>query len=208
MDCRRASFVTIAKNDGLLCHLQRLLIKSGHIDEAYIAAHTVSFDDVKQAVEPYTPAEVERITGEAMTHHSDGEGNAMHRNLNRLLQVYQPISWRRQQGYSVQRLRLFLQRYRYGVAFGIDYEYELSFLSIRFRVYSSSILDERQYLQGVYQSHQATAAACAINNIHLMRGMLGKPGCGLLQVCKRMFDASDVCVFLAKDLSIICCWCR
>ncbi|MBA2616883.1 MAG: molybdopterin-dependent oxidoreductase [Rubrobacter sp.] len=36
-------------------------------------------------------------------------------------------------------------------------------------------------LQGVYQSHQATAAACQINNIHLLRGMLGKPGCGVLQ---------------------------
>ncbi|CAA9490630.1 MAG: Assimilatory nitrate reductase large subunit [uncultured Rubrobacteraceae bacterium] len=36
-------------------------------------------------------------------------------------------------------------------------------------------------LQGVYQSHQATAAACGINNIHLLRGMLGRPGCGVLQ---------------------------
>ncbi len=36
-------------------------------------------------------------------------------------------------------------------------------------------------LQGVYQSHQATAAACQINNIHLLRGMLGRPGCGVLQ---------------------------
>jgi anaerobic selenocysteine-containing dehydrogenase len=37
-------------------------------------------------------------------------------------------------------------------------------------------------LQGVYQSHQATAAACQVNNIHIMRGMLGRPGCGLLQM--------------------------
>jgi anaerobic selenocysteine-containing dehydrogenase len=37
-------------------------------------------------------------------------------------------------------------------------------------------------LQGVYQSHQATAAACQVNNIHLLRGMLGKPGCGVLQM--------------------------
>jgi ferredoxin-nitrate reductase len=37
-------------------------------------------------------------------------------------------------------------------------------------------------LEGVYQSHQATAAACQINNIHLIRGMIGKPGCGLLQM--------------------------
>lgn len=33
-------------------------------------------------------------------------------------------------------------------------------------------------LQGFYQSHQATAAAVQVNNIHLVRGMLGKPGCG------------------------------
>jgi anaerobic selenocysteine-containing dehydrogenase len=37
-------------------------------------------------------------------------------------------------------------------------------------------------LQGFYQSHQATAAAVQVNNIHLIRGMLGKPGCGLLQM--------------------------
>lgn len=37
-------------------------------------------------------------------------------------------------------------------------------------------------LQGVYQSHQATASACQINNLHLLRGMLGKPGCGVLQM--------------------------
>ncbi|MGB9977781.1 molybdopterin oxidoreductase family protein [Methanobacterium sp.] len=37
-------------------------------------------------------------------------------------------------------------------------------------------------LQGVYQSMQATAAACQVNNMHLLRGMLGKPGAGLLQM--------------------------
>jgi anaerobic selenocysteine-containing dehydrogenase len=37
-------------------------------------------------------------------------------------------------------------------------------------------------LQGVYQSHQATAAACQVNNINLLRGMIGKPGCGILQM--------------------------
>ncbi|MDQ0584314.1 molybdopterin oxidoreductase family protein [Streptomyces rishiriensis] len=37
-------------------------------------------------------------------------------------------------------------------------------------------------LQGVYQSHQATAAAVQINNIHLIRGMLGRPGAGVLQM--------------------------
>jgi anaerobic selenocysteine-containing dehydrogenase len=37
-------------------------------------------------------------------------------------------------------------------------------------------------LQGFYQSHQATAASVAVNNLHLLRGMLGRPGCGLLQM--------------------------
>lgn len=37
-------------------------------------------------------------------------------------------------------------------------------------------------LQGVYQSMQASAAAVQINNLHLIRGMIGKPGCGILQM--------------------------
>jgi anaerobic selenocysteine-containing dehydrogenase len=37
-------------------------------------------------------------------------------------------------------------------------------------------------LQGFYQSHQATAAAVQVNNVNLLRGMLGRPGCGILQM--------------------------
>jgi anaerobic selenocysteine-containing dehydrogenase len=37
-------------------------------------------------------------------------------------------------------------------------------------------------LQGVYQSHQATATAVQVNNLVLVRGMIGKPGCGVLQM--------------------------
>ncbi|PWK30175.1 molybdopterin oxidoreductase family protein [Actinoplanes xinjiangensis] len=37
-------------------------------------------------------------------------------------------------------------------------------------------------LQGFYQSNQATASACAVNNLHLVRGMLGRPGAGVLQM--------------------------
>jgi anaerobic selenocysteine-containing dehydrogenase len=37
-------------------------------------------------------------------------------------------------------------------------------------------------LQGFYQSNQATAAACQVNNVHLLRGMLGRPGAGVLQM--------------------------
>jgi anaerobic selenocysteine-containing dehydrogenase len=37
-------------------------------------------------------------------------------------------------------------------------------------------------LQGVYQSNQATAAAVQVNNLNLIRGLVGKPGCGILQM--------------------------
>lgn len=37
-------------------------------------------------------------------------------------------------------------------------------------------------LQGFYQSNQATAASCQVNNIHLLRGMLGRPGAGIYQM--------------------------
>ncbi|KAF4962375.1 hypothetical protein FSARC_9541 [Fusarium sarcochroum] len=45
---------------------------------------------------------------------------------------------------------------------------------------TSSLLSSA--LQGVYQSNQATASACQINNIHLLRGLLGKPGSGIFQM--------------------------
>ncbi len=35
---------------------------------------------------------------------------------------------------------------------------------------------------GLYQSHQATAASRGVNNLHLLRGMLGRPGAGILQM--------------------------
>lgn len=37
-------------------------------------------------------------------------------------------------------------------------------------------------LQGVYQSNQATASACQINNINLLRGLIGQPGSGIYQM--------------------------
>jgi anaerobic selenocysteine-containing dehydrogenase len=36
-------------------------------------------------------------------------------------------------------------------------------------------------LQGVYQSNQATAAACAVNSMHLLMGKIGRPGSAPLQ---------------------------
>lgn len=37
-------------------------------------------------------------------------------------------------------------------------------------------------LQGFYQSHQATAASVQVNNVNLIRGLIAKPGCGILQM--------------------------
>jgi len=37
-------------------------------------------------------------------------------------------------------------------------------------------------LQGVYQSNQATAAAVQVNNVNLVLGRIGRPGCGILQM--------------------------
>jgi ferredoxin-nitrate reductase len=37
-------------------------------------------------------------------------------------------------------------------------------------------------LQGFYQSNQATAASCQVNNLHLLRGMIGRPGAGVYQM--------------------------
>lgn len=37
-------------------------------------------------------------------------------------------------------------------------------------------------LQGFYQAPHATAASVQVNNLHLLRGMLGRPGCGVLQM--------------------------
>lgn len=50
------------------------------------------------------------------------------------------------------------------------------------RVFGESERVLSTVLQGFYQSHQATASAVAVNNLHLLRGMLGRPGCGVLQM--------------------------
>jgi ferredoxin-nitrate reductase len=40
-------------------------------------------------------------------------------------------------------------------------------------------------LPGFYRSNQATVAACQVNNLHLIRGMLGRPGAGVFQMTGR-----------------------
>ncbi|WP_328470173.1 molybdopterin oxidoreductase family protein [Actinoplanes sp. NBC_00393] len=50
------------------------------------------------------------------------------------------------------------------------------------RIFGTSQRVLSTVLQGFYQSHQATASAVAVNNLHLLRGMLGRPGAGILQM--------------------------
>jgi anaerobic selenocysteine-containing dehydrogenase len=50
------------------------------------------------------------------------------------------------------------------------------------RVFGESAGVLSTVLQGFYQSHQATAASVAVHNLHLLRGMIGRPGAGILQM--------------------------
>jgi anaerobic selenocysteine-containing dehydrogenase len=50
------------------------------------------------------------------------------------------------------------------------------------RIFGESEAVLSTVLQGFYQSHQATAASVAVHNLHLLRGQIGRPGCGVLQM--------------------------
>src|SRR3954452_9683592 len=50
------------------------------------------------------------------------------------------------------------------------------------RIFGESEAVLSTVLQGFYQSHQATASAVAVNNLHLLRGLIGRPGAGILQM--------------------------
>lgn len=50
------------------------------------------------------------------------------------------------------------------------------------RIFGTSERVLSTVLQGFYQSAQATASSCQVNNLHLLRGLLGRPGCGILQM--------------------------
>jgi len=50
------------------------------------------------------------------------------------------------------------------------------------RIFGTSRSVLSTVLQGFYQSHQATASSVAVNNLHLLRGLLGKVGSGVLQM--------------------------
>jgi anaerobic selenocysteine-containing dehydrogenase len=110
-------------NLALVNGLQRELIANGWVDEAYVNAHTLGFEELRATVDRYT---VER-TAEICELAEDDVREAA-------------------------------------------------------RIVGTSERLLSTVLQGVYQSNQATATACGINNLHLLRGMLGRPGAGVLQM--------------------------
>jgi anaerobic selenocysteine-containing dehydrogenase len=123
----RAATVHLAPLPGTNVALMNGLLHEiiGHdwVDQGYVDAHTVGFDELRQRVAQYPPqraAEICRVQADDIRRAARLIGTA-----KRLLSTV---------------------------------------------------------LQGFYQSHQATAAAVQVNNIHLIRGMLGRPGCGVLQM--------------------------
>ena len=113
----------VGTNLALLNALVRELIAGGHVDDDYVAAHTVGFDELERMTSPCTPEWGESVCGVPAA----------------------------------------------------DIRRAAGAIGTAERLVST-------VLQGVYQSHQATAAAVQVNNIHLLRGMLGRPGAGVLQM--------------------------
>ncbi|KAA2239353.1 molybdopterin-dependent oxidoreductase [Chitinophaga agrisoli] len=103
--------------------LLHLIITAGHINRAYIDAHTVGFEELEKIVTEWPPERVEKLSGVPA---------AKLREAARILGTTRSLV--------------------------------------------STVL------QGVYQSMQATAAAVQINNLHLVRGLIGSDGCGIYQM--------------------------
>ncbi|GAA1986828.1 nitrate reductase [Catenulispora subtropica] len=113
----------LGTNLALLNALIHEIIRRGHVDKAYVEAHTVGFEELESGTASCTPKWAASIC------------DVPARSIEEAAELL-------------------------GTA----------------RQLTSTVL------QGVYQSHQATAAAVQVNNIHLLRGMLGRPGCGVLQM--------------------------
>ena len=113
----------VGTNVPVMNGLLHLIIEAGHIDKAYIEAHTFGFEDLAGVVKHWPPERVEQISG-----------------------------------VPAERLRAAA------------------------KILGTCTTLVSTVLQGVYQSMQATAAACQVNNLHLIRGMLGRPGAGVYQM--------------------------
>lgn len=110
-------------NVALMNGILHEIIANGWVDQDYIQAHTVGYQELEQEVNKYLPALVAEICG--VPAEKIREAARIIGQAERLLSTV---------------------------------------------------------LQGFYQSNQATAAAVQVNNVHIIRGMLGKPGCGILQM--------------------------
>jgi anaerobic selenocysteine-containing dehydrogenase len=110
-------------NVALLNGILHQILENGWVDEDYVAAHTVGFDELAKRVREFPPERVAEICG--VPADDLREGARLIGTAERLVSTV---------------------------------------------------------LQGFYKSHQATAAAVQVNNVHLVRGMLGKPGAGVLQM--------------------------
>jgi anaerobic selenocysteine-containing dehydrogenase len=109
-------------NQALLNGIQQQLIVNGWVDDDFVQAHAVGFDQLEATVAQYPPERVAEICDVPAA----------------------------------------------------DIRAAAELIGTGERLVSTA-------LQGVYQSHQATAAACQINNINLLRGMIGRPGCTVFQ---------------------------
>jgi ferredoxin-nitrate reductase len=110
-------------NLALMNGVLREVIANGWVDEEWVRAHTLGFDELRAKVDSYTPERVEEICD--VPADDLREAALIVGTAERLLSTV---------------------------------------------------------LQGFYQSSQATGAACQVNNLHLLRGMIGRPGAGLYQM--------------------------
>lgn len=123
----RAATVHLAPRPGtnvaLMNALLHEIVANGHVDEAWVTAHTVGYADLEKTVTRYTPEVVSTIC-----------------------------------------------------------DVRAADIRTAARIIGEAEALLSTVLQGFYQSHQATAAAVQVNNLHLLRGMIGRPGCGILQM--------------------------
>jgi ferredoxin-nitrate reductase len=110
-------------NLALMLALIHEVLANGWVDEAYVAAHTLGIDDLRQHVQEWTPEKAAGVCGVP----ADDIREAA-------------------------------------------------------RIFGTSERVLSTVLQGFYQAPQATASSCQVNNLHLLRGMLGHPGAGILQM--------------------------
>ncbi len=113
----------LGTNVAVMNGLLNLIIENRHLDEGFIAEHTVGFEFLRDTVALWPPERVAQVSGV-------------------------PVEKLRQAAHIL------------GTANSLV----------------SSVL------QGVYQSNQATAAAVQVNNLNLIRGLIGRRGSGILQM--------------------------